>query len=105
MTFRSLRVALAVSLLGMATLAGAAAAASKKPAPGGSEPAKAAEADKPYGDWKKVTKDAQLKKGFFNLYAKRENLYLEIQPKQLDMEFLGIWQIARGIGRGEGCRR
>src|SRR5207253_9920222 len=38
MTFRSLRVALAVFLLGMATLAGAAAAAPKKPAPGGSEP-------------------------------------------------------------------
>ena len=99
MTYRSQRVALALFLLGALSLAGVAAAADKKKPAKGAEPAKAAEPEKPYADWKKVTKDTQLKKGFFNLYAKRENLYLEIQPSQLDMEFLGIWQIARGIGR------
>ena len=93
----SLRVPLLLALL--AALLPAAASAKPKPPKDAVPAAKAADPDKPFADWKKVTKDAQLKKGFFNLYAKRENLYLEIQPSQLGMEFLGIWQIARGIGR------
>src|SRR5436190_12620392 len=96
MTFRSPRAFLAVFLLSALVLAGPASAKPKKQE---SSPAKAAEPDKPYGDWKKVTSGAQLKRGFFNLYAKRENLYLELQPSQLGTEFLGVWQIARGIGR------
>ena len=98
MTFRSPRAFLALFLLGALALVSPASAKPKEKKPDAAA-AKPAEPDKPYGDWKKVTKDAQLKKGFFNLYAKRENLYLEIQPNQMGMEFLGIWQIARGIGR------
>jgi hypothetical protein len=55
--------------------------------------------DKPYQDWKKVTKDAEVKKGFFNLYSKRENLYLEIRADQLDKPVLGIFSLAKGIGQ------
>ena len=60
-------------------------AADKPPAgkPAGGPPP-AEDKDKPYQDWKKVTKDAELKKGFLNLYSKRENLYLELTPAQLD---------------------
>ena len=62
--------------------AGAAAAASAAAA--------GDKSDKPYGDWKKLTKDAEVMKGFFTLYKKRENLYLELQPEQLDKPFLSI---------------
>jgi hypothetical protein len=54
--------------------------------------------DKPYQEWKKVTKDAEVKKGFFTLHVKRENLYLELAPDQLDKPVLGIFSLARGIG-------
>ncbi len=75
-------------------------AAAPKPAKGApADAAGAAAPDKPYGDWKKLTKDAEVKKGFFTLYQKRENLYAEIRPDQLDKPVLGIWSIARGIGR------
>lgn len=76
-------------------LAAPALAAPKKPAGGEASAAP----EKPYQDWKKVTKDAEVKKGFFTLYQKRENLYLEIRKDQLELPFLGIWSIARGIGR------
>ncbi|TMQ72008.1 MAG: zinc-dependent metalloprotease [Candidatus Eisenbacteria bacterium] len=59
----------------------------------------AAAPEKIYGDWKKLTKDAEVKKGFFTLYQKHENLYAEIRPEQFDRPMLGIWSIARGIGR------
>ena len=68
------------------------------PPPGKGAPAAAEEKDKPFQDWKKVTKDAEVKKGFFNLYQKRENLYLELAPHQLDQPVLGIFSLARGIG-------
>lgn len=55
--------------------------------------------ESPYGDWKKLTKDAEVKKGLFTLYQKRENLYAEIRKDQLDTPVLAIWSIARGIGR------
>jgi hypothetical protein len=58
----------------------------------------AADKDKPYGDWKKVTKDAEVMQGFFTLYKKRENLYLEIAPDQMGKPVLGIFSLARGIG-------
>jgi hypothetical protein len=61
----------------------------------------AATPDKPYGDWKKLTKDATVKKGYFNLYWKRENLYMEIQPAQFNQPVLGIFSFARGIGSNE----
>src|SRR6185503_11416647 len=72
--------------------------AAPKPKKGSEAPAPAAP-EKPYADWKKVTKDTEVKKGFFTLYQKRENLYAEIRPDQLDKPVLGIWSIARGIGR------
>src|SRR5262245_27738372 len=62
-------------------------------------PGAGAEADKPYTDWKKVTKDAEVKKGYFNLYSKRENLYMEIRPDQFDKPVLSIFSLAKGIGQ------
>jgi len=79
-----------------------AVAADKPPAgksAGGAPPAAGDDKDKPYADWKKVTKDAEVKKGFFTLYSKRENLYLELKPDQLDKPILGIFSLARGIGQ------
>jgi hypothetical protein len=68
------------------------------PKPPAKDAESAADKDKPYQDWKKVTKDAEVKRGFFTLYSKRENLYLEIAPGQLDKPVLGIFSLARGIG-------
>jgi hypothetical protein len=95
MTPRSiLRALFALSVI--AALAGAAPAraADKKPA----SPAPAATPEKPYGDWKKLTKDAEVQHGFFTLYRKRENLYLELKTSQLQAPFLSIVSFARGIG-------
>lgn len=75
------------------------AAAAPKPKKGSSAETAATAPEKPYADWKKVTKDAEVKKGFFTLYQKRENLYAEIRLEQFDKPVLGIWSIARGIGR------
>jgi Met-zincin/Domain of unknown function (DUF5117) len=55
--------------------------------------------EKPYGDWKKLTKDAEVMKGYFNLYRKRESLYAEIRQDQLGKPVLGIFSFARGIGQ------
>ena len=57
--------------------------------------------DKPYGDWKKLTKDAVVKKGYFTLYWKRENLYMEIAPAQFNQPVLGIFSFSHGIGSNE----
>ncbi|MBI3538659.1 MAG: zinc-dependent metalloprotease, partial [Candidatus Eisenbacteria bacterium] len=57
-----------------------------------------AAADKPYGDWKKLTTGAEPKRGFFTLYAKRENLYLQINADQMDTPVLAITSLARGVG-------
>jgi len=67
----------------------------------GGKTADAAPADKPYGDWKKLVKDANVKKGYFTLYWKRENLYMEIQPAQFNQPVLGIFSFAHGIGSNE----
>jgi hypothetical protein len=92
-------IARALSALALsATLFGAIPAhAADKPAAGGPGAA-ATTPDKPYGDWKKLTKDAEVLRGFFTLYKKRENLYLELQPSQLGVPFLSIVSYARGIG-------
>ncbi|HKQ59530.1 MAG TPA: zinc-dependent metalloprotease, partial [Candidatus Eisenbacteria bacterium] len=69
------------------------------PKPPAGKPAGAGDdKDKPYQEWKKVTKDAEVKRGLFTLYQKRENLYLELAPDQLDKPVLGIFSLARGIG-------
>ena len=64
-----------------------------------STPAAATASDKPYGEWKKTLKDTEKLTGFFNVYRKRENLYVEIKPAQLKMPFLSIVSCARGIGQ------
>ena len=93
--FRGFSLPLAVLLAALAVTP-ALAAPKKKPA---TPETPAAGPDKPFQDWKKVTKDAEVKRGFFTLYQKRENLYLEIRPDQINKPFLGIWSLARGIGR------
>ena len=55
-------------------------------------------ADKPFAEWSKFTKDAERKKGFFTLWRKRDNLYLELAKDQLEQPFLYIVSVARGIG-------
>jgi len=99
----SLRVPGAMLLL-LLLLASSAFAASKKSKSGDDKPAagksEAAETpEKPYGDWKKLTKDAEVMKGFITLYKKRENLYAELRPEQMGMPILGIFNYARGIGQ------
>ncbi len=92
-----LRLTLVRSVVALGLLAQAAFAAGP-PAGAPHGDAAAAGPDKPYGDWKKLTKDAEVSKGFFTLYKKRENLYLELKPSQLNTPVLGIVSYARGIG-------
>ena len=97
-----LRATLIRSLVGILLLSqGAFAAPNAGKAPGKPSEMSAAaggDKDKPFTDWKKVTKDAEIKAGFLTLYKKRENLYLELSPNQLDQPVLGIFSLARGIG-------
>jgi uncharacterized protein DUF4953/uncharacterized protein DUF5117 len=90
-----LKVVAPLALLATWLVASSALAAPKPTAgkPGGEDKDKP-----PYEDWKKVTKDTEVKRGFFTLYTKRENLYLELAPDQLDKPVLGIFSLARGIG-------
>jgi hypothetical protein len=102
MRLRRFLLTIATGAAMLAILAAVAAAAPKPKKggkPGAAEAAAAgADKDKPYGDWNKLTKDAEVKQGWFTLYRKRENLYMEIRPEQLDREFLGIFSFSRGIG-------
>jgi hypothetical protein len=97
---------LALVALALALAAGT-SVASAKPKSGGkpgdaaaamAATAAAGDKDKPYGDWKKLTREATVMKGYFTLYRKRENLYMEIQPAQFGQPVLGIFSFARGIG-------
>jgi hypothetical protein len=88
----------AVPLVLVAALLAAMPAIAAPKAPPAKPAGAADEKDKPYQDWKKVTRDAEVKKGLFTLYHKRENLYLELAPDQLDKPVLGIFSLARGIG-------
>jgi hypothetical protein len=93
MNHRLVTRALAALALSVALTGAAPAHAADKPAaPAPEKP------DKPYGDWKKLTKDAEVLHGFFTLHRKRENLYLELKPSQLQSPFLSIVSFARGIG-------
>jgi hypothetical protein len=90
----------ALAALALLTLIVPAAQAKKKDKPAEPAPAAAAApADKPYGDWKKLTKDAEVMKGYITLYKKRENLYADLSPDQMDKPVLGIFSFARGIGQ------
>lgn len=55
---------------------------------------------KEYEDFSKVIEDSKSYQGYFTLYQKKENLYCEIQPSQLNKPFLLMASIARGIGAG-----
>ena len=55
---------------------------------------------KEFEDFSKVTEDSKNYEGFFKLYEKKENLYCEIQPSQLDKPFLCMISVARGMGSG-----
>ena len=55
---------------------------------------------KEYEDFSKVIEDSKSYQGYFTLYQKKENLYCEIQPSQLNKPFLLMASIARGIGTG-----
>ena len=55
---------------------------------------------KEFEDFSKVTEDSKSYDGFFKLYEKKQNLYCEIQPSQLDQPFLCMISVARGIGTG-----
>ena len=76
----------------------------KKAKPDAAAAAAAGEKDKPYQDWKKVLKDAEAKPGFLTLHQKREHLYLELRPDQLDKPMLGIFSLASGIGSTRGAQ-
>jgi len=55
---------------------------------------------KEFEDFSKVTEDSKSYEGFFKLHQKKENLYCEIQPSQLDQPFLCMISVARGLGQG-----
>ncbi len=90
-------------LLLIATLFGAVASApaAAKPKPSDKDKAAAAaaaSAEKPFTDWKKLTKDAERKPGFMTLWRKRDNLYLELSKDEFEKPFLYITSLSRGIG-------
>ncbi len=89
---------LAIAALAIATADPAFAAKKKKEPAKGADAAAAGAADKPYTDWKKATKDAETIPGYLTLHKKRDNLYLELKPEQLNVPVLGIFSFARGIG-------
>jgi hypothetical protein len=88
--------AFGVALLLVASTSGSLAAA-PKPKPGAAPPP-GADKDKPFQEWSKVTKDSEKLSGFFTLYRKRDNLYLEIRPEQLQKPFLGVFSLGSGLG-------
>ena len=89
---------LANTVLAMLALSATVWAADKPKSKSGAGGPPAEAADKPFADWKKVTKDAEVLKGYFTLYKKRESLYLELAPGQLNQPVLGVFSFARGIG-------
>src|ERR1043166_8984798 len=83
------RLLLSLALLATASSAIAGGKPKPNPAAAGAGGAPAAGAsDKPFAEWAKLTKDAEQKKGFFTLWKKRDNLYLELGKDQLDQPFL-----------------
>ena len=58
----------------------------------------AAPGDKPFAEWGKFTKDAEQKKGFLTTWKKRDNLYVELAPDQMEKPFLYVVSLSRGIG-------
>ncbi|MXY29233.1 DUF5117 domain-containing protein [Candidatus Poribacteria bacterium] len=58
------------------------------------------EKKKEFEDFAKVIADSKNYDGFFKLYQKKEKLYCEIQPSQLEQPFLCMISLSRGLGRG-----
>src|SRR5689334_19102118 len=54
--------------------------------------------DKPFAEWGKLTKDAEQKKGFLTTWKKRDNLYVELAPDQMEKPFLYVVSLSKGIG-------
>jgi hypothetical protein len=48
--------------------------------------------------WAEVTKSAERTPGFFTVHRKRDILYLEIREEQMNVDFLGVFSFARGVG-------
>ena len=53
---------------------------------------------KEFPDFAKVIENSTSHEGFYKLYQKKENLYCEIQPSQLDQPFLCMITVSRGLG-------
>ncbi len=87
-----------LTMLTLIVALGVSAAAAAPASPMGKPGDAAATPEKPFGEWKKITKDAELKKGFFNLHKKRDVLYLELTKEQLNQPFLYVVSTTRGIG-------
>jgi len=45
-----------------------------------------------------MVKDTEMKRGLFTLYRKKDHLYLEIQPSQLEKNFIMILTLEKGLG-------
>jgi Met-zincin/Domain of unknown function (DUF5117)/Domain of unknown function (DUF5118) len=54
--------------------------------------------DVPWRSFSDVTKGAQVEKGLFTLYRKRDNSYFSLAPNQLDHDYLLVTQLSQGIG-------
>ena len=54
--------------------------------------------DGPWKSFSDVTKGAEIRRGIFTLYLKREKAYLALTPEQLDRDYLLVTQLSRGIG-------
>ena len=66
------------AILALSIEAHAASAAPAKPAGKPADAPAAEKPEKPFGEWKKLIKDARQSKGYFTLWTKRDNLYLEL---------------------------
>jgi hypothetical protein len=54
--------------------------------------------DGPWKSFSDVTKGAEIRRGIFTLYLKRDKAYLALTPAQLGREYLLVTQLSRGIG-------
>jgi hypothetical protein len=98
---RLLRVLLGITVLAFLTAAAPQADAAGKGDSKDKDKDKKEAAAKPKDPgqpWAKATKDAEKVEGLFTIYKKPNEVYFLIQEDQLDMEFLGVFSLAQGIG-------
>ncbi len=79
----------------MVLLPGARLGAQEEPAPAEKTEEKQ---ENPFQAFEKLTKDATLHGGFFDLYEKDGKVYLAVPRERLGQDFLMEYKIARGIG-------